>query len=61
MPSKQFGDRAKIILLDVEEIAKRFTERSDMILILATLHHLSSTQAQSLLQIAHGLLVEDGL
>jgi hypothetical protein len=61
MPSKQFGDRAKVVLLDVEEIAKRFTERSDMILILATLNHLSSTQAQSLLQIAHGLLVEDGL
>jgi SAM-dependent methyltransferase len=60
MASKQFGDRAKFVLLDVDELANRFTERFDTILILGTLHHLSSTQAQNLLQIAHGLLARDG-
>jgi SAM-dependent methyltransferase len=61
LASKQFGDRAKFVLLDVDELANRFTEKFDTILILGTLHHLSSTQAQNLLQIAHGLLAEDGV
>jgi cyclopropane fatty-acyl-phospholipid synthase-like methyltransferase len=57
---KRFGKMAKFILLDVDDLENTFSEKFDKILILGTIHHLSSVQVQKLLKIAHGLLAENG-
>lgn len=61
LATQRFGEFAKFLLIDVDELATRFSEKFNKILILGTLHHLSDAEVQKVLMVARGLLTDDGV
>ncbi len=61
LATQRFGEFARFLLIDVDDLASQFTEKFNKILILGTLHHLSAAEVRKVLKVAHGLLSDDGV